>query len=126
MIVNTKISWGYLPLLEIFGKANNLDLIFRAYYEELESTEAIAPGKESKIIVARQYTCIEYEDNSDTAISITCLSFKHLGFENMLCDYLIKCGIHPSVIPIGQYTVKQSGKEIEEGWQKHRRKIGLI
>jgi hypothetical protein len=125
MIVNTKISWGYLPLLDIFGKANNLALEFSPYYEEIESTEAVAPGKNSTVVVERQYTRISYEDNSDTAISITYLSFRHLGFENMLCDYLIHCNVDPVMIPVGQYVTKKSDKEMEDEWQEHRRKIGL-
>ena len=124
-VVNTQISWGYLPLLQIFAQANSLLLKFEPYYFEMESSEAIAPGKESKIVVGRQYARITYEDNSDTALSITSLSFKHLGFENMLCDYLIRCNVQPQLIPIGQYVMRKSNEEMEKGWQEHRRKIGL-
>lgn len=122
--VDTKISWGYLPLLKIFAQANSLVLDFEPYYQEIEKDEVGAFGNTS-IVTARQYTRISYEDNSDTASSITFLSFRHLGFENMLCDYLIRCNVDPQMIPVGSYVMRKSNEQMEKEWQEHRKKIGL-
>lgn len=119
MIIDTKISWGHLPLLEIFAKANNLTLDFESY------TYAEKTGLDSSIVVAREYTRIHYEDNSDTAVSISFMSIRHLGFENMLCDYLIRCNVSPQLIQIGKSVMKKTPEEMENEWQEHRKKIGL-
>jgi len=115
--VDTNISWGYLPLLEIFAKANSLVLKFEMYYHEI--------GDSDGIVIAREHTRISYEDDSDTAMAITCLSIKHLGFENMLCDYLIRCNVEPKMIPIGKYVMRKTPEQMEKDWQEHRKKIGL-
>lgn len=117
-IVDTQISWGYMPLLEIFAKANSLVLKFEPWYPE-----EVVEG--SSIIRSREYTRITYQDNSDTAMSITCMSIKHLGFENMLCDYLIRCNVQPQMIPIGKAVMKKDPEQMEQEWQAHRKKIGL-
>lgn len=108
MIVNTQISYGYASLIEIFFKANELDVT-------IEDRRAYPNGK----------VILHYEDNSDTATTITFMSIKHLGFENMLCDYLIKCGISPSLIPISQVAVKRDMKQLDKDWDEHRKRIGL-
>lgn len=117
--VNIKISWGYLPLLEIFARANSLVLKFAPRHtEEVD---------ESSIIRAREYIQITYEDDSDTAITISCLSLRHLGFENMLYDYLIRCNVEPHMIPIGKAVMRRDSEQIEKEWQEHRKKIrGII
>lgn len=124
-VVDTQISWGYQPLIEIFGKANSLVLKLEPYYTEIEESTAISPVKDSKLVIGRQYIRISYEEGSDTAIAITCLSIKHLGFENMLCDYLIRCNVEPKLIPIGQYVMRKTPEQMENEWQEHRKKIGL-
>jgi hypothetical protein len=106
--VKTNISWGYLPLIEIFAKANSLVLKF-----------------ESRVEPPRQLMTICYEDDSDTNMTITFMSIRHLGFENMLCDYLIKCGIDPRMIPTGGTVMRKSDEQMEKDWQEHRKKIGL-
>jgi len=110
IVVNTKISWGYLELLQIFAKANSLVLKFDPYSE---------PDP------LREYTRISYEEGSDTSVAITFLSIKHLGFENMLCDYLIRCNIDPIMIPIGKAVMRKTPEQMEKEWQEHRKKIGL-
>ncbi len=106
--VDTNISWGFLSLLEIFAKANNLEVNFIARDNGL-----------------RKLVSITYDGNSDTALSITMLSVKHAGFLNMLDDYLIKCGIDPRFISVGYTTEKKSEEQMEKDWQEHRKKIGL-
>jgi hypothetical protein len=109
--IETGISWGYRNFLETFFKANDLKV-------ELEERLEDQP--------VRQHTTLYYEENSDTAYAITFMSTRHLGFENMLCDYLIKCGIPQELISIGQVVVKNRNMaEVEKQWLEHRKKIGL-
>lgn len=108
MIVNTQISYGYASLIEVFCKANELDVT-------IQNMSAYPFGK----------IILHFEDNSGTAHSITFLSYKHLGLENMLCDYLIKCGIPPVLIPVGKAPVKRNMDQVEKEWQEHRKSIGL-
>jgi len=108
--VYTNISWGYLSLIEIFAKANSLVLKFEPRY-------TVEPVRELMTIL--------YEEDSDTDITITFMSIRHLGFENMLCDYLIKCNIDPQMIPIGRIVMRKSAEQMEKDWQEHRKQIGL-
>ena len=108
MILETQISYGYKTLIETFCKANNLDI-------NIMDMSAYPYGK---IILL-------YEDNSETAITMSFMSMKHLGFENMLCDYLIKCGTPPSLIPIGKVAVKRDMIKLDKEWEEHRKAIGL-
>jgi hypothetical protein len=108
MIVNTNISYGYSSLIETFFKANDLDVII----------QDMTANPYGKII-------LHYEDNSDTSCLITLLSFKHLGLENMLCDYLIRCGIPAHAIHIGSVSIKRDLQELDKKWEEHRRLIGL-
>lgn len=107
MIVNTRISYGYAELIKIFCEANELQIT-------IHDTSA-ALGK----------LHLYYDDESPTAQTITFMSFKHLGLENMLCDYLIRCGISPSLIGIGSYTPPRDMKELDKKWEEHKRLIGL-
>ena len=109
-VVETNISWGYLPLLETFAKANSLVLKFKPWHQYKPPQEL---------------TLIEYEENSDTDITITFMSIRHLGFENMLCDYLKRCGIEHGMIPIGKIVMRKTDEQMEKDWQEHRKKIGL-
>lgn len=109
MIVETKISYGHSNLIKVFFEANNLAVHMR-------DMSAYPFGK----------VILEYEDNSDTAFQITFMSYKHAGFENMLWDYLIRCGIDPSLIPIGNSNAKKRDmKELDDAWEKHRKEIGF-
>jgi hypothetical protein len=107
--IDTKISWGFLSLLEVFAKANNLEVNFIARDSGL--------GKQ---------VSITYDENSDTALSITMLAMKHAGFLNMLDDFLIRCGIDSRFISTGSGGgPKKSDEQMEKDWQEHRKKIGL-
>lgn len=110
MIIYTKISYGYVELLDTFFRAN--DLIVKCTEGEPD-------------IHNRSLAILEYEDNSDTAYSITFMSVRHLGFENMLCDYLIRCGIMPARIAIGKSEIKRDMEELDKKWEEHRKLIGL-
>jgi hypothetical protein len=49
------------------------------------------------------------------------MSVRHLGFENMLCDYLIKCGICPGMIPVGKVAIQRDMKKLDDDWELHKR-----
>jgi hypothetical protein len=108
MIVETQISYGYVEFLKVFFKANNLDVTIR-------DMTAYPNGK----------IILEYEDNSETAYSITFMSVRHLGFENMLCDYLIKCGVPVSRISHGKASIKRDMAEVDKEWEEKRRELGF-
>lgn len=108
--VNTQISFGYAELIKTFCKANELDVSIE---------ERIDQNSVSNYITA------VYEDNSDTAFSITFMSVRHLGFENMLCDYLIKCGVHSSRINMGKQAVNRDMEQLDRQWEEHKKHIGL-
>ena len=103
--IETHISSGYLELIKIFAQANELVLQFDDKHQHLK---------------------ISFEEDSDTDIKITFLSYRHLGFENMLVDYLKRCGVTIDMIPLGKFVMRKTDAQLEKEWQEHRRKIGLI
>lgn len=107
--VKTNISYGFLDLIKEFARANDLEL-------KLEPFGGV-PGTEK--------IKISYTSDSDTGHSITFLSFRHLGFENMLCDYLIRCNVIPEMIPIGRVGVKRDMKKLDMEWEEHRKRLGF-
>lgn len=107
--IKTQISFGYIELIKTFAEANNLDLTLEPY--------GGIPGLEK--------IKISYDPVSETAYSITFLSAKHLGFENMLNDYLIRCGIHPVLISEGRVHVKRDLEKLEQEWMEYRKKLGF-
>lgn len=107
--VKTNISFGYLDLIKEFARANNLEL-------NLEPLGGV-PGLEK--------IKISYDSESDTAYNITFLSFRHLGLENMLCDYLIRCDVIPEMIPVGRLGVKRDMDKLERDWQERRKQLGF-
>jgi hypothetical protein len=107
MIVQTNISWGFLNLIETFFKANNLDV------------KCTGRG------VSQMKLTLEYEDDSDTAMSITYMSFRHLGFENMLVDYLKRCGVPIELITVGNSYPNRDMKKLDAEWEEHRKKLGF-
>lgn len=108
MIVETNISYGFESLIAMFFRANELDV-------KIHDMRAYPFGK----------IILEFEDNSDTALSITQLSYRHLGFENMLCDYLNRCGISPGQIAKGKYMEQRDMKELDKQWEEHRKHLGF-
>ena len=112
MILYSKISWGHLELLEIFFKANNLDVTC------LMNTIKSLPQVD-----------FYYEDDSDTAMTLTFMGVRHLGIENMLCDYLINCGVPRFNIAgggsSGNRPVKRDMKKLDQEWEEHKKKIKL-
>jgi len=105
MIVNTNISYGYVSLLNTFFEANEL----------------YVKCQENIIDEHSHFTSLHYEDNTDTAYKITFMSIRHLGFENMLCDYLINCGVQSSRISVGKLAVKRDMAALDKMWDEHRK-----
>jgi hypothetical protein len=105
----TKISWGFSHLINIFFRANNLQV----------------NCEERFITNQRQQITLSYEENSDTAYQITLMSVKHLGFENMLFDYLKRCGIPLELIPVGQTAENRDMKKLDQEWEEYRKTLGL-
>ena len=110
MIVKTHISAGYTELIETFFKANDLLVTCTSRYQASSGNLMLN---------------LEFENNSDTSMSITLMSVRHLGFENMLVDYLKRCGIPLSIISTGSSTAARDMKELEKGWQEYRIQLGF-
>lgn len=107
-IFETQISFGHAALLRTFFEANELNV-------NLE---------ERSIGIGTRVT-LSFEENSDTDYSITVMSLRHLGFENMLVDYLKRCGIPVNRITDGRQAVVRSMEELDRQWNEHRKSIGL-
>ncbi len=120
MTVDTHISAGYIPLLEVFAQANSLNLTMVSYTSETRIDQPVTH------IVMREYVRISYDAESDTGLAITLMSIRHLGFENMLCDFLIKCNVPADMIPVGKFVMRKNSKQLEDEWQQERKRIGLI
>lgn len=113
MIIESIISHGFQDLMETFFKANDLEVkcILREVYQEGYATKHLLT--------------FEYEDNSPTALSITFMSMRHLGFENMLIDYLIRLGYSPSIITMGRTVIRRDMKALDDAWEKRRSELGF-
>lgn len=72
--VPTNISWGFMGLLNTFSSHT--------------SAVTFTMSQTRKVL---QYV---YNENNDEQISkLMLMSIRHLGFNNMLHDYLNKCGV---------------------------------
>lgn len=108
MIIESNISYGYVGLLKIFFNANNLNV----------ECEERVNGKNIQINFI-------FEDDSDTAIALTFMGMRHLGIENMLCDYLIRCGEDKNRLAYGRQTIKRDMKKLDEEWEQRRQELGF-
>lgn len=108
MVINSIISYGFVDLIETFFKANNLEVECTVRQE----------GSKNLII-------FEYEDDSETALAITFMSVRHLGFENMLVDYIVRCGYSLSMISIGRTIVRRDMKALDRAWEEKRKELGF-
>lgn len=106
MKIDSIISYGYRDLMEIFFVANELDIKCINRYVEDSPLGQIT---------------FEYENDSDTAYRVTFMSMKHLGFENMLVDYLLKLGYPKQRISDGRTIVKRDLEQLDKDWQIYRK-----
>lgn len=98
--VITDISYRHYDLIRIFFEANELlDLGFTLDIVDIESPLSYSvDGREYIITNVKKVLSYSYDaENVDAAGKIMHMSIKHLGFTNMLHDYLNRCG----------YTVSQ-------------------
>ena len=133
MNIKTQISYGYKILLETFFKANDLTVACVERYEEI----IVSSGSRINLLTherapltgivttTRVYATLVFQDDSETAEKITFMSYIHSGFENMLCDYLIRCGVSANQISIGSYTEKRDMQELDKQWEDHRKTLGF-
>jgi hypothetical protein len=100
--IELDISVRHIGLVEIFFKANELyDLGFKLEVVDtvFETPVTITPpaGGGARTFTFNQtkktLACIYDEDNEEQTSKIMFMSIKHLGFNNMLHDFLNKCGI---------------------------------
>lgn len=102
--VITDISYGYVSLVEAFCKANELDVTL------------------SSVGFTRPKVQVTYKKGSDTEFQLSFMSTKHLGLNNMLCDFVMRCGIPAMQVQIGQIGVKSA---TDEDVDEHLRRIGV-
>lgn len=100
--IELDISVRHYNLIETFFKANGLfDLGFELKIIDtvFETPVTITPpaGAGARTFTFNQtkktLACIYDEDNEEQTSKIMFMSIKHLGFNNMLHDFLNKCGI---------------------------------
>lgn len=106
MRIDTMVSWGYLELIETFFSANNLCATFEKDYTH------------SKIFPRITIVC---DDESESACTLTLMSIRHLGVDNMLCDYLMRCNIPASFITEGSMPKRRDMKELDKQWEEHKK-----
>lgn len=104
MIIKSHISYGFVGLLRTFFTANNLTVV----------CEERVTGQADQINFI-------YEDDSETAIALTFMGMRHLGIENMLCDYLIKCGMDRTQLAYGRPAIRRDMQKLDEEWDKYKR-----
>jgi hypothetical protein len=101
--VITDISARHYKLIEIFFNANELTPLGAAVGStEIDTIhtykDTTASGNEIDISYPLTKTVITYsydEQNDECASKIAFMAMKHLGFTNMLHDFLNKCDIPP-------------------------------
>jgi hypothetical protein len=79
--IETELPADHLELITVFLKANELDADISCEIDRNLNQQTIK---------------ISYnEENEDLCSKITYMSLRHLGFLNMLDDFLLKCGVEP-------------------------------
>ena len=101
--IELDVSLAYKDLVEIFFKANGLfELGFTLTVVDAKYTIPInvvmnrhgSPERQYESTQTRKAMVCSYdENNEEQANKILFMSLQHLGFNNMLHDFLNKCGI---------------------------------
>lgn len=110
MIIHTDLSAGFTDLIRIFFRANELEGEITTRYNKDTGIESID---------------INIVDNSPTAVSITMMSYRNSGVNNMLSDYLIKTGVDPLLLSTGKTVIARNLKQVDQDWEEYRKTIGL-
>jgi len=103
MIVETDLSNAHLELVRIFFTANELD---RVYVNEYQ-----------KNIRGMTHVMLQlsWDDNDEeTASKITYMAIVHLGINNMLDDYLMKCGVDVWHLPPASIKAQERKEQQEQ------------
>jgi hypothetical protein len=110
VIVETSIDIAHLELIKIFFQANDLIVVLDTVYKPFPNRTVELP-----------YISIKYDNDGETAVKLSYMAMVHSGFNNMLEDYLLKCGISARHIspPIPPSAVT------DEDLEDHLTKIGL-
>jgi hypothetical protein len=103
--LETHFGAEHMALLEIFFKANKLENVKLSEYHRPYNGEN------------HKYIEISWDDNSETGVQISFMSVVHMGFLNMLDDFLLKCGVDVQNIGAESFRV-QKRREVEEQKQK--------
>ena len=111
--IKTNLSIDHLELIKIFFEANKLPNVIISEY--------------SNIIKNYPHKMIEItydNDDVETSGQITYMSLVHVGLQNMLDDYLMKCGV--SVWDLQPKTIReQELKEREEAREQEYEEYAL-
>jgi hypothetical protein len=102
-IIELDISVRHIALVEIFFKANELydlglklEIVDTVFETPLTITPPTGVDNQRTITfnqTKKTLVCIYDEENEEQTSKIMFMSIKHLGFNNMLHDFLNKCGI---------------------------------
>ena len=106
----TCISEGYIPLIKTFCEANELDITIGTV-----KTNKYGFGSVPKIT-------LEYVEESDTADTLAFLALKHCGVENMLCDYLRRCGINENAFNFGKVPTRSAS---DKDYEEYKKALGV-
>src|SRR5271165_5700497 len=80
-VIETNIAVEHMALIEIFFKANRLENV------KIGDCIKIYNGN------PHHYIEISWDETSETGVQISYMSVVHMGFLNMLDDFLLKCGV---------------------------------
>lgn len=106
--IKTNLSIDHLELIKIFFEANQLlNVTINEYSKQIRSSS-------HKMIE------IMYDDeDSETSSKITYMSIVHCGLQNMLDDYLMKCGVN--VWDLQPASIKE--QELKEKQESRQQKL---
>jgi hypothetical protein len=108
--IQTGISDGYISLIEIFCKANDIVAVI-----DTAKTDKFNHIEIPKITIS-------YDENSESANTLAFLALKHCSVDNMLHDYLMRCGVDGYMISCGKAPTKSATDEEYEEYRKSRRR----
>ena len=113
--IKTNLSIEHLELIKIFFEASKLPNVIIGEYNKILKD------------VSHKMIDIMYDDEDvETAGQITYMSLVHAGLQNMLDDYLMKCGVsvwdlQPKTIR--EQELKEKEEERAEALEQHLQKI---
>jgi hypothetical protein len=112
MIIKTEIAVLHKELIKIFFQANNLvdTEILEVLYEEND----------------KKYPVLEivcHDDNDDSTQMLTLLGLRNYGVQNMLDDFLIRCGVHPREIKPYNLVRDREDYEVNQKFEEFYKKI---